>query len=343
LSIWEVLEVEHGKSVTVRDQLSGEERQVHEVRGSTTLVERDAVLGRVVDHEGVSVFCGTHPRPLPPFEAAEVLRRARAKVRRQSAVPVEKLRRNSLGRFFIARWEETVDDLDARASIPPRLSNTDGDDLLLTADHFSFEPGTRADVEGRLRALEGSQPPEDGGEDCFTFLRTGNAIHKDWENTVNATAWLSGQSLRLETNSIARADELRRRVEEACRGLIRHRAREHRIRSQRPTARNRARPRTIFHPRLTNGWCKSSKSVTTLIGRTSPCPRSMEELRGRRRELAAGGPNSTCCCASSSTARGDCPWRSASTSKAFGSCSACRIDGRIQRLSPQRGDNLCSW
>jgi hypothetical protein len=227
LSIWEVLEVEPGKSVTVRDLLSGDERHVHEVRGSATLVERDAVLGRVVDHEGVSVFCGTHPRPLPPFEAAEVLRRARSKLRRQSAVPVEKLRKVSVGRFLIARWEEAVDDLDARTSIPPRLSNTDGDDLLLTTDHFSFESGARAEVEGRLRGLEGSQPPEEGGEDCFTFLRSGNAVHQDWENTVIATAWLSGYSMRLETNSIARADELLRRIEKACRGLIRHRAREH--------------------------------------------------------------------------------------------------------------------
>jgi len=74
LSIWEVLEVEPGKSVTVRDLLSGEERRVHEARGSAMLVPRDAILGRVVDHEGTAVFCGMHPRPLPPFEAAEVLR-----------------------------------------------------------------------------------------------------------------------------------------------------------------------------------------------------------------------------------------------------------------------------
>jgi hypothetical protein len=33
--------------------------------------------------------------------------------------------------------------------------------------------------------------------------------------------------LRLESNSITRADELRRRIEEACAGLVRRRAREH--------------------------------------------------------------------------------------------------------------------
>ena len=227
LSIWEVLAVERGKSVTVRDLLSGEQRCVHEVRGSAVLVSRDAMLGRVVDHEGISVFCGIHPRLLPPFEAAEVLRRARSKLRRQSAVPVEKLRKEVFGRFLIARWEEAVEEMDARTSLPPQLRNTDGEELLFTTDHFSLEAGVRAELEARLRAIEGAQPPEEGGEDCFSFLRSGNAMHKDWENTVIARAWVSEETLKLESNSIARADELRCRIEEACTGLLRHRAREH--------------------------------------------------------------------------------------------------------------------
>jgi len=73
----------------------------------------------------------------------------------------------------------------------PRLRNTDGEDLLFTTDHFSFAPGVRAKVEGRLRALDGAQPPEEGNEDRFSFLRPGNAKHKDWENTVIARAWVS--------------------------------------------------------------------------------------------------------------------------------------------------------
>ena len=48
---------------------------VRETSGSQTLVRRDAVLARLVDHGGVSLFCGTHPRVLPPWEAAEVVRR----------------------------------------------------------------------------------------------------------------------------------------------------------------------------------------------------------------------------------------------------------------------------
>lgn len=219
-----------GRAREVRERpgpLSGEERRVHEARGSAVLVPRDAILGRVVDHEDIPVFCGIHPRPLPPFEAAEVLRKARSKLRRQSAVPLERLREEPFGRILIARWEEAVEEMDTRSLVPPRLNNTDGEELLFTTDHFTLEPGARADVKALLRAIGGAQPPEEGGEDCFTFLRAGNAIHKDWETTVVGRAWVSEGALKLEANSMARADELRRRIEVACTGMLRHRALEH--------------------------------------------------------------------------------------------------------------------
>jgi hypothetical protein len=228
LSVWEVTEVEPGRSVTVRDLLTGEERCIQEVSGSQTLVRRDAVLGRVVDQGGLSVFCGTHPRPLPPVEAAEVVRRTRARIRRKGVVPIERLRDQAIGRYLITRWEKAVDELDLLRAMPPKLHNTDGEELLLTTDHFTFEPARRAEIESRLAAIKDvSLPLENEPEPHFTFLRPGNAMHKRWENTVMGTASLSEESLRLETNSVKRADDLRRRVEAACGALLHHRVREH--------------------------------------------------------------------------------------------------------------------
>jgi hypothetical protein len=54
LTIWEITDVDPGRGLCVRDLLTGEDRQVHEVKGSRVLVKRDAVLGRVVDHDGIS-------------------------------------------------------------------------------------------------------------------------------------------------------------------------------------------------------------------------------------------------------------------------------------------------
>jgi hypothetical protein len=232
LSVWEVIGVEPGKTVTLRDLLSHEERCVREASGSQTVVVRDALLARVVDHEGVSLLCGAHPRPLPPTDAAEVVRRARGRLRRKRAVPVGRLRDEPFGRYLIKRWEETVTDLDLRAVIPPELHNTDGDPLLLTTDHFELEPAERAEVERRLAGMDGVGA-EDAEEDTeqdgsvFVFVTSGNRMHTSWENTLIGRACLEGTVLRLETNSRERADTLRARVEAACGGLLHHRVREH--------------------------------------------------------------------------------------------------------------------
>jgi len=228
LSVWEVSGVEPGESVTLRDLFSGETRGVREATASRTLVVRDALLARVVDHDGVSLLCGVHPRALAPIEAAEVVRRARARLRRKGAVPPARLRDEGFGRALIRSWETTVADLDARAAIPPELSNTDGDPFLLTTDHFEIAPGARPAVEAQLAALPGVTPP-DAGEDppAYVFLRPGNRTNRSWENTVIGRASFSGQTLRAETNSRERADALRERLEAACGDRLRHRAREH--------------------------------------------------------------------------------------------------------------------
>jgi hypothetical protein len=78
LSIWEVLEVNAASDVLVRDFFTGEERRVLERRGSMLLGARDGLLGRVVDFEGVSVFCGMHPRTLPPRPTAGLVAHIRS-------------------------------------------------------------------------------------------------------------------------------------------------------------------------------------------------------------------------------------------------------------------------
>ncbi len=233
LSIWEVIAVDPGASLTLRDLLSGEERFVHESEGSKTLVLRDAVLGRVVDHARGSFLCGLHPNPLPPWDAAEVVRRARGRLRRRRQVPVDRLRDEAFGRYLIRRWEEAVDWLDERTSVPPDLRNSDGDVLLLTTDHFRLEPGAAEDVAAGLAAMEGVDPiagsdeGEGDGAPAFVFFRAEDGRPEDRQRTVIGFVWLADDALRVQTNSRERADTLRARIEAACGDGIRHRAREH--------------------------------------------------------------------------------------------------------------------
>ncbi len=226
LSVWEVTEVTRGHSITLKDLLSGEGRLVHEVKASLTVNKREALLGRVVDFDGESVLAGVHPSPLPPRDAAEIIQRTRTKLRRKTAVPLDRLRSESLGRFLIHTWEESVDQLVQRSQLRPSLHNTDGDKLLLTCDHFSFDPAKHTQIDRCLRTIPNIDPP-DAPEQPYTFLRPGNPKHTDLDTTVVGRAMLVSDKLMLETNSIERSDALRKLVEKSCQGLLQHRLREH--------------------------------------------------------------------------------------------------------------------
>ena len=228
LSVWEVEDVEPGETVTLRDLLSDERRTVREARASKTLVPRDAVLGRIVDYNEVPLLCGVHPRMLPPFYTAEVIRRARNRLRRKRIVPVDRLRDATFGRHLIRYWEDAVDILDVRSEAPPRLRNMDGDPLILTVDHFEFAPEAMADIVARIGKLDGADREPGGGDTtAYVFLRPDDPAQPDGQQTVIGRVEMSRSGLRIETNSQARADALRARIEGACGSRIRHRAREH--------------------------------------------------------------------------------------------------------------------
>ncbi len=223
LSIWEVAACEPGVGIQLKDLLSGELRQVREVSGSKTLVKRDAVLARVVDHGGMSVLCGMFPRPLPPSAVAEVVHRVRSRLRLKRAVPIERLRSVAIGRYMVRLWDEAVDGLVERVRIPPKFTNTDGDDLLLVTDHFEFDAMARPQVEKRLMKVDGAHVIEQ--DDAVTRIDFRHQRTED-ECAIVGHAELSDAALTLETNSLKRADRLRQLVQSSCGALLRHCQRE---------------------------------------------------------------------------------------------------------------------
>lgn len=227
LSVWEVENAEPGQALTLRDLLSGERRTVRETRASKTLVLRDAVLGRIVDHDGVSLLSSIHPRVLPPFYAAAAVSRARRRLRRRRAVPLDRLRDATFGRHLIRYWEETVDDLDYASTAPPRVQNTEGDPLVLTVDHFEFTPEAGPEVAARIGKLDRAlREPNDDGTTTYAFLRPDDPARPDGQQTLIGRVQMSRSALLIETNSQARADALRETIEGACGTHIRHRTRE---------------------------------------------------------------------------------------------------------------------
>ena len=228
LSVWEVLSVEPGRSLELRDLLTGEVRDVQEVSASKSLVARHAVLARVADYKGMSLLCGCHARPLPPREAADVVRQARSRLRRKGTVPTARLRDEKTSRYLITRWEDAVEELDGRPVTLPKLQNTDEEDLLITVDRFAFDPSRRSEIEAALATIDGVLPPESGEADgSYAFNRPGNPTPGSRQDILLARAWIDDGKLRVESNSVERADRIREQIETACGERIRHRSREH--------------------------------------------------------------------------------------------------------------------
>jgi len=225
LSIWEVTRVERGVGTALLDRLTGIERFAQDVSSSSTLDLHDTMLAIVLDLGGVSFFGGAHPQPLPPFAAETVLGHARKLCGvRTRAVRPEKLRDTDLQLDLVDAWNASVDQMLAAPS--PIISNTDGDLLSLTTDDFELIAPT-AEVVALLARIPGAEEPErENGDIAITFIKPGNATHRGWDNTVMGRAIVGPRSLRVETNSIRRADELRGAIERHLGGMVRFRLRQ---------------------------------------------------------------------------------------------------------------------
>ena len=94
--------------------------------------------------------------------------------------------------------------------------------------HFEVAPEAMAAIAARVAQMESAQQ-EVTGEDssAYVFLRPDDSTRTDGEQTLVGRVQMDARALRIETNSQARADALRERIEAACGSRIRHRAREH--------------------------------------------------------------------------------------------------------------------
>jgi hypothetical protein len=215
MSIWEVLEVDPGKSLVLRDVLTRTKRRVIEETTSRLAPRWAMLLARVVDVRGISVLGGLHPAPLGPEEGADTAAFVRFALGRSGGfVSPRDLRRNRAEQAMLVGWNSAV-ERKARAPMP-RLCNTDGEDLSFTTDRFEFAAGDAERVATLLATVEGGQGWEEADEGRHMVVeKPGNAMHRNWDNTILAHLWLRVDRLEVETNSLRRADELRGRVERA--------------------------------------------------------------------------------------------------------------------------------
>ena len=112
-------------------------RRVWDRRATRGLAIHDAVLARILDHAGLSVFCGLHPSALSEEEAREVgdcVRQSRCLGRRPRPPA---LMRPGVAESLLSRWAEAVARRRARGR------GTGATDSPLTPSASEAEPRVR--------------------------------------------------------------------------------------------------------------------------------------------------------------------------------------------------------
>ncbi|MEQ1832794.1 MAG: SEC-C metal-binding domain-containing protein [Candidatus Eisenbacteria bacterium] len=227
MSLWEVRRVEPGEGLELFDLLTHETRFVHDVLGSQEAQRWMVMLAIVVDYPEVSVLGGLHPRALQPVESTEPLAAIRRLLGvRTRAVPADRLRAPAIQLAMILQWRLAVADQLRRSMAPRIVSNTDGDPLVLCTDHFDVAVADQPHVLELLAAIEGGQVESSDDGDVVVFLRAGNKTHKDWDNTVLGRARFKADRLLVETNSVKRADSLRKDIERVAVAHVKYRLRD---------------------------------------------------------------------------------------------------------------------
>ncbi|MEJ2040504.1 MAG: DUF2384 domain-containing protein [Desulfosarcinaceae bacterium] len=216
-SFWEVLGVDKGKGMTLRDILRGTRLQVQERTGSQYVEPGDVIFGRAVSVDGVGMLVGLSPTLIPPGRKADIIRFRKRLQHGKSPITDD----------ILDDWDieirELYFNLDRVLHTRPKMKNTDGHDLEF--HRLIYEISSAEEAFKKLCDLCASMPPEDLGEDAdrddagriarveIPWDRLGHEKMSGMPNTILGRIVLDGRRLTAEVNSAERAEALRREID----------------------------------------------------------------------------------------------------------------------------------
>ncbi len=219
-SFHQVVAVEPGKAIEVRDLLRGVTARVRERKASHTVAPGGILFARLLSMDGVSIFIGSGSLLLPPDEHLKILDLRDGLAGVGSSFTAEMLEKREIEvRDLYLGIRDAI--LNPRL---PEIRNTDREPLQLTTLRFDLrcspqeafdslkalahgaaDAGLLADAEldadGRLRKAQ------------FSWSRKGNRIHAEWDNTTLGSITIEGSVLSVFVNSEKRARKVKKEVE----------------------------------------------------------------------------------------------------------------------------------
>ena len=217
LSVFVVEHVAQGRSLDLKDVLTGRRFHVLEQGASQRLRPADLMFTRVVTIDGTSLMLGAAPFVVPPPWHTRIIDWRERLVRRRL------MTRQDLDDFDTEirdlYFEIAAELLDPT---PPRLCNTDGDPVALTTLTYELTMPVTGAFErlAPLAVANGEDHVDDIARDpsgavttaTLSWVKAGNRQHKNWTNTVLGTLRLESGRLMADVNSARRAEKLKREI-----------------------------------------------------------------------------------------------------------------------------------
>lgn len=214
-TFFEVVSVEQKKGVTVRDLMRNELFDVEDYMASLSAKPGSLVFGRVLNLVTTSVFFYISPLALPPSAKVEIFLLAE-KLQKKS----KKLTERRMADYSAVAKIRDLYVSYALSSLnpkPPRLTNTDGDDLkfLKLVFEVTEKPSkvlrklSLLSVNENISSAMENFEPKASENFSFTWTKSGNKTHSSWDSTVLGHLTLTGNLLTAEVNSENRAKRLK--------------------------------------------------------------------------------------------------------------------------------------
>ncbi|MDF1591493.1 MAG: SEC-C metal-binding domain-containing protein [Desulfobacterales bacterium] len=216
-SLWEVLKVEPGKGISLRDALTGAEISVEERSGSRYVKPADILFGRAVSVEGVGMLIGLAATVIPPRNKPEIIQ-----LRNQIKAGLPSITDQDL-------YEHDVEiraaflDIDERLHRPPQICNTDGDPIEFHKIIYAVESPEEAfrklaslcATDGKADLRETAEIDADGQirRVEIPWNRKGYKGKPEFTNTLMGTIRIDGRKLSVEVNSAERAKKIRKEIQ----------------------------------------------------------------------------------------------------------------------------------
>jgi hypothetical protein len=203
-----------GRSLDIKDLLTGRRFQVLEQSASQTLKVGDLTFTRVVTAGGASILIGACPWVIPASWHIPIID-MRERFRPKGLLTREELQDY---KFELRQAYHEIVDALIHPKIPV-MQNTDGDPLELTTLTYALGVPAAVVVERltplavfRAEAHITDETYDATGALCsatLTWIKAGNRKMKDWDNTTLGTLRVNESQLVVEVNSARR----RRRIE----------------------------------------------------------------------------------------------------------------------------------